>query len=228
MPKSPRRRGQSRFSQAAIASSGNIRQQLFLYVSVPRELRQNMCSGVPETTAVLAANVTSCSWSAALLASRLAVVQAARSGLRRPESSEPVSDVVPPVLLWQFSRLSRPFRCTVSAKPVHVLEAAFSSRLRWYSQRNSLNRPSPPSLPRAAQREFEELVRTAQAPLQQPAASAEAELTMHPDAREPLLPQFVGETNPATGERGGPKREPVGKWVDSEGDWSFKGRVSDF
>src|SRR6266571_7885057 len=27
---------------------------------------------------------------------------------------------------------------------------------------------------------------------------------------------------------GGPKREPVQRWVEKEGDWSFKGRVSDF
>ena len=37
-----------------------------------------------------------------------------------------------------------------------------------------------------------------------------------------------GDINPATGERGGPKREPVQRWIEEEGDWSFKGRVSDF
>ncbi|EED78772.1 predicted protein, partial [Postia placenta Mad-698-R] len=93
-----------------------------------------------------------------------------------------------------------------------------------------LERPSPPPLPRADQREFEEMVRAAQAPLSQRSAvaDAEAELALHPDAREPLAPEFEGDTNPATGEKDGPKREPVRKWVESEGDWSFKGRVSDF
>jgi len=38
--------------------------------------------------------------------------------------------------------------------------------------------------------------------------------------------EFDGDVNPITGERGGPRREPVGRWA--EGDWSFKGRVSDF
>jgi len=52
---------------------------------------------------------------------------------------------------------------------------------------------------------------------------------MHPDAREPLTAEFHGDINPITGEKGGPKREPVGRWgEDPGGDWSFKGRVSDF
>ncbi|PFH51532.1 hypothetical protein AMATHDRAFT_103988, partial [Amanita thiersii Skay4041] len=49
---------------------------------------------------------------------------------------------------------------------------------------------------------------------------------LHPDARQPVKPEFDGDTNPLTGEMGGPKREPVKTWV--EGDWSFQGRVSDF
>lgn len=50
----------------------------------------------------------------------------------------------------------------------------------------------------------------------------------HPDAPVPLAAEFDGDVNPATGERGGPKREPVRRWIRDEGDWSFKGRVSDF
>jgi hypothetical protein len=50
----------------------------------------------------------------------------------------------------------------------------------------------------------------------------------HPDAPVPLKAEFDGDVNPATGERGGPKREPVHRWIRDEGDWSFKGRVSDF
>ncbi|KAF8210344.1 hypothetical protein K438DRAFT_1571143 [Mycena galopus ATCC 62051] len=93
---------------------------------------------------------------------------------------------------------------------------------RYYS---SLNRPSPIPLPREQQREFELLQRAAQTPLASNNTSDD-DLQLHPDAREPLKPEFVGDVNPKTGEQGGPKREPVGKWV--EGDWSFKGRVSDF
>ncbi|TFK75371.1 hypothetical protein BDN72DRAFT_515030 [Pluteus cervinus] len=87
---------------------------------------------------------------------------------------------------------------------------------------STLNRPAPPPLPRDQQREFEELLRKAQTPL------AADDLQLHPDAREPLKPEFEGEVNPATGEQGGPKREPVRRWSEEGGDWSFKGRVSDF
>ncbi len=97
---------------------------------------------------------------------------------------------------------------------------------------SGLVRPAPPPLPREQQREFEELVRAAQAPLSAPnrrnAAQEEADFGMHPDARAPLQAEFQGEVNPVTGEQGGPKREPVGKWGEGDGDWSFKGRVSDF
>ncbi|KAK3896835.1 hypothetical protein C8A05DRAFT_20275 [Staphylotrichum tortipilum] len=39
-------------------------------------------------------------------------------------------------------------------------------------------------------------------------------------------PEFEGERNPATGEVGGPKNEPL-RWG-SGGDWSFNGRCTDF
>lgn len=104
------------------------------------------------------------------------------------------------------------------------------------SMSSGLVRPAPPPLPREQQREFEELVRAAQAPLSAPgrgsvsasAAQEEADMAMHPDARAPLQAEFQGDVNPATGEQGGPKREPVGRWGEGDGDWSFKGRVSDF
>ncbi|KAG5648492.1 hypothetical protein DXG03_003103 [Asterophora parasitica] len=88
----------------------------------------------------------------------------------------------------------------------------------------NLSRPAPPPLPRDQQREFEDLQRAAQTPL---STKADAELALHPDARTPLSPDFEGDVNPVTGEQGGPKWEPVGKWGE-QGDWSFKGRVSDF
>lgn len=89
------------------------------------------------------------------------------------------------------------------------------------------SRPGPPPLPAAEQREFEELVRNAQ----RPAAAAESSQLvksgneLHPDARRPIQPQFAGEVNPATGERGGPKQEPV---PEGREDWSYGGRVTDF
>lgn len=39
-------------------------------------------------------------------------------------------------------------------------------------------------------------------------------------------PEFDGDTNPKTGEVGGPKTEPL-RWG-SGGDWSYNGRVTDF
>jgi hypothetical protein len=85
-----------------------------------------------------------------------------------------------------------------------------------------MNRPAPPPLPREDQREFEELLRKAH-------TNDQDDLTAHPDTRIPIKPEFEGEINPNTGEQGGPKREPVARWsADPGGDWSFKGRVSDF
>lgn len=95
----------------------------------------------------------------------------------------------------------------------------------------SNSRPSPPPLPQEQQREFEELQRLAQQPLlvRGTKADLEAELALHPDARKPVKAAFEGNVNPITGEQGGPKQEPVRRWSnEDEGDWSYKGRVSDF
>ena len=74
--------------------------------------------------------------------------------------------------------------------------------------------PGPLPLGSAAdQAEFEKLVKEA----------ASTPATSHPDAKAPVPDEFEGDTNPSTGEVGGPKREPV-----RFGDWSFKGRVTDF
>ena len=95
---------------------------------------------------------------------------------------------------------------------------------------SNINHPAPPSLPREQQREFENLVRTAKTPLSVPTTKGEVEveLALHPDARLPLKVEFEGDVNPRTGEEGGPKREPVARWAVGDGDWSFKGRVTDF
>ena len=95
--------------------------------------------------------------------------------------------------------------------------------LRAMSSGTPLNRPSPPPLPREEQREFERLLQAAQTPL----SVKDGGLNAHPDARTPIQPDFEGDVNPRTGERGGPKKEPVNQWG-SEGDWSHSGRVTDF
>lgn len=104
-----------------------------------------------------------------------------------------------------------------------------TSSIRPFVRAISINRPSPLPLPREDQREFEELLRKAQTPLAASSAQPEIDLVNHPDARLPVTPEFEGEVNPTTGEKGGPKREPIKRWgADPGGDWSFKGRVSDF
>lgn len=84
-----------------------------------------------------------------------------------------------------------------------------------------ITRPAPHPLPPEDQREFELLQRQAN-------NAPPGRVERHPDAPAPLKPEFDGDINPATGERGGPKREPIQCWIEEEGDWSFKGRVSDF
>jgi len=93
-----------------------------------------------------------------------------------------------------------------------------------------LNRPAPHPLPPEQQREFEALQRHAAEAITMTNVLAGPGPTegRHPDAPVPLDAEFDGDVNPATGERGGPKREPVQRWIKDGGDWSFKGRVSDF
>lgn len=93
------------------------------------------------------------------------------------------------------------------------------TRVRWSS---NFQRPGPPPLPQRQQREFEELQKQA---TQDPTKTTSQGQLLHPDARQPLKQQFEGQVNPETGEKGGPKQEPVSQ---SGEDWSFKGRVSDF
>ena len=49
---------------------------------------------------------------------------------------------------------------------------------------------------------------------------------LHPNVRRGAAPEFQGDTNPKTGEVGGPKNDPT-RWGAS-GDWSYNGRVTDF
>ncbi|TPX58637.1 hypothetical protein PhCBS80983_g03022 [Powellomyces hirtus] len=73
---------------------------------------------------------------------------------------------------------------------------------------------------RADQKEFEDLVKQAQQPVDSP------EQSLHPDVLEKLQPdgEWEGDKNPLTGEIGGPK----GKEPTRYGDWERKGRVYDF
>lgn len=102
--------------------------------------------------------------------------------------------------------------------------------------------PSPPRLPKEEQEIFEKLQAQSTGAFstpkinQSPDSDAGVQFSaeegdggseaMHPDARGGVKPEFEGETNPKTGEVGGPKNEPL-RWG-SRGDWSYGGRVTDF
>ena len=106
---------------------------------------------------------------------------------------------------------------------------------------SSFNRPAPPKLPAEQQAEFERLQRDAAvssafqpAEQQEPPASSESTANSEAKSDENVnagmfrgaKPEFEGETNPKTGEVGGPKNEPL-RWGGG-GDWSYNGRVTDF
>lgn len=100
--------------------------------------------------------------------------------------------------------------------------------------------PSPPKLPKEEQEEFERLQRIAQSQEAIDAYNREAAGDSTKESlNSPLLtkndigsfspefsktlPEFEGDTNPKTGEIGGPKQDPL-----RHGDYSFNGRVTDF
>lgn len=95
--------------------------------------------------------------------------------------------------------------------------------------------PAPPRLPKEEQEIFEKLQKQSTGAFSTPQVnqSPQGEIKadgkggeLHPDAPKGLKPEFEGETNPKTGEVGGPKNEPL-RWG-SAGDWSYGGRVTDF
>ncbi|KAJ5753404.1 uncharacterized protein N7511_007557 [Penicillium nucicola] len=97
------------------------------------------------------------------------------------------------------------------------------------------NSPAPPRLPKEEQEIFEKLQKQSTGAFSTPQVnqSPQGEIQadgkggeLHPDAPKKLMPEFEGETNPKTGEVGGPKNEPL-RWG-SAGDWSYGGRVTDF
>lgn len=54
--------------------------------------------------------------------------------------------------------------------------------------------------------------------------SSRLEDELHPNARKVPTPDFEGDTNPNTGEVGGPKKDPL-QW---EREWTYGGRTTDF
>lgn len=88
------------------------------------------------------------------------------------------------------------------------------------------DRPGPPPLPKEDQKEYNRLIKERGNQLQFQSASAQNSKgdEIHPDARRKPSPDFEGETNPQTGEVGGPKKDPL-QW---EREWTYGGRATDF
>ena len=93
--------------------------------------------------------------------------------------------------------------------------------------RSSFTRPGPPQLSADDQAEFDALVKANEAVGATPAATAPAEdlenLAQHPDVKRGPKPDFEGDVNPKTGERGGPKVDP---FKAGNNDWQYGGRVT--
>ncbi|TLD36732.1 DUF1674-domain-containing protein [Venturia nashicola] len=114
--------------------------------------------------------------------------------------------------------------------------------------------PAPPRLPKEEQELFEKLQKASTGAFSTPVPEEPSEtpnvrahinqspLTeapkveakgkgeeLHPHIRRGAQPEFEGDTNPKTGEVGGPKNEPL-RWgsTGNSGDWSYNGRVTDF
>lgn len=109
----------------------------------------------------------------------------------------------------------------------------------------------PPKLPKEQQEEFEKLQQIANSQIaieeyndqikQKNASTAATDLSNQEQEQElkppvvnsdigtfqslKIIPEFEGNVNPRTGEKGGPKQDPLKHTKD---EWSFNGRVIDF
>ncbi|WVQ99924.1 hypothetical protein IAU59_007067 [Kwoniella sp. CBS 9459] len=97
--------------------------------------------------------------------------------------------------------------------------------------RKSFTRPGPPPLPASDQAEFDALLKAnatiGASPeiVTNPEKGIEAAEAQHKDVRRGPKPEFQGDVNPKTGERGGPKNDP---FIAGDQDWQYGGRVTDF
>lgn len=127
---------------------------------------------------------------------------------RLPKEEQDVFDQLQRQSTGAFSTRRAPLKVNQppsSASTSHKSSSASSSPDEYTSATSeSRTQPSQPSV-RANVKEGEEL---------------------HPNVRRGAPAEFQGDTNPKTGEVGGPKNEPL-RWGNG-GDWSYNGRVSDF
>jgi hypothetical protein len=123
----------------------------------------------------------------------------------------------------------------------HIQSAVLSDDKTGDAKYKYMSAPSPPKLAPEQQKEWDELIKKASQASDE-AVNAAAEMLktsmsasateaatsqlLHPNMRKGPAPEFEGDTNPKTGEIGGPKSEPL-RWG-SKGDYSYGGRVTDF
>ena len=96
--------------------------------------------------------------------------------------------------------------------------------------------PAPPRLPKEEQEMFEHLQKHSTGAFSTSRLESDSDAPevkrnaqgeeLHPDTVVGPKPEFEGDTNPKTGEVGGPKNDPL-RWG-AQGDWSYSGRVTDF
>lgn len=137
--------------------------------------------------------------------------------------------------LFSSSRIIRPCLSTRT-----FTYSAFTLSSRPDKPNPFIEQPSPPQLPKEEQEIFERLQRQSTGAFQTSHLSKEGgssssngpsttvrieseEDLEHPQLRRGEKPLFEGDTNPATGEVGGPKTDPL-----KYGDYAFNGRVTDF
>ncbi|EER34509.1 protein FMP21, mitochondrial precursor [Candida tropicalis MYA-3404] len=125
-----------------------------------------------------------------------------------------------------------------------ITPGVLSTTIRYYSAPPSkfAFKVGPPRLPKEEQEEFEKLQSIANSQIaieeyndqikENNNGSTEQELkppVVNSDigtfSSLKIIPEFEGNVNPKTGERGGPKQDPLKHTKD---EWSFNGRVIDF
>lgn len=134
--------------------------------------------------------------------------------------------------------ISVPVLSKPRTKVIHHTMLKRASVLRIVRQYSKLGEftSGPPRLPKEQQEEFERLQKMArsQAAIDEyntqlaetgttPSTATDLKTDIGGFQQYKLVAEFEGDVNPKTGERGGPKQDPL-----KHGDWSFNGRVTDF
>jgi len=114
-------------------------------------------------------------------------------------------------------------RLVASSSRFTPLRTLSTSLPRAAPPRSSFSKPGPPPLPAEDQAEFDALIKANQTVGATPTITAPSEDLQHPDVRRGPRPEFEGDVNPKTGERGGPKVDP---FKAGDNDWQYGGRVT--